>query len=191
MRRRHIAILGGAAALLFVAAFVASPWFAAARLVHALKTGDEAALEQLVDFRSVRRSLSSQISARLVAEAGREARGEASPFAGLVALIAPSMVDQAVQALVTPSGLARLSRLAREVDESRSQRRRDGGRDREPEPADPTFGYTGVNSFAATYFVKGGGRMIWTMEREKLVFWRLKRIEITDAVYEELALRID
>lgn len=189
LKRVQIA-LGVILALAVIAVMVAAPWMAAARLTAALKSGDPDAINRMVDFPSVRSSLSTQLTARITEEARNDPRARDNPFAGLVTLLAPTIVNQLVGAIVTPEGLATLSREAQRAEaESDARRRARGkGRDRgEGGMGKPVLAYSGINTFTATYASRTRGKMVWVLGRDKLFFWKLKKIEVSDLVLDDLA----
>jgi hypothetical protein len=183
MRRIQIGI-GVVAVLALVAIYIASPWLAAARLTSALKSGDPAAIDRMVDFPSVRQSLAGQITAKINEETRNSPEAQNNPFAGLMTLVAPALVNQLVNVVVTPEGLAKLSRQARRADAADRAAHPKGWRKTHPRSAEPsvkpTLAYTGLNTFAATYDAPGKGRMVWVLGREKLFFWKLKKIEVSE-----------
>lgn len=179
----------GVVAAALIAIYIASPWIAAQRLAKALKSGDPAAIDRMVDFPSVRESLSSQLTAKLNAEMRDDPEAAANPFAGLVTLIAPTLVSQLVNVIVTPEGIAKLSREAMKAEAADDAADRSDGERRardDSEDPKPTLAYTGLNTFTATYRAEGKGAMVWTLGREKLFFWKLKKIEVSEIVLEGL-----
>ena len=56
----------------------------------------------------------------------------------------------------------------------------------EGEDPKPILTYTGLNTFTATYRAEGKGAMVWTLGREKLFFWKLKKIEVSEVVLDGL-----
>ncbi|MFN2508642.1 MAG: DUF2939 domain-containing protein [Chthoniobacterales bacterium] len=104
--------------LLFVLLiYVASPYYSFWRFTQALKSTDRSRLELYVDFPSVRQSLKEQLRAKLsppsapAAPAGQPnqpAKPKQDMFAGLLERVGPSLIDQLVDAFVTPDGLAAL-----------------------------------------------------------------------------------
>lgn len=188
LRRVYIGV-GLLAALAVIAIFIASPWMAAARLSRALRSGDPVEIERMVDFPSVRAGLASQITDQLNARLANNPEVRDNPFAGLLTMLAPAAINQALNAVVTPQGLAKLSR---EAETARRASRHEGKRRkarRDEEPAvRPVLAYTGLNTFTATYDNPDKGRMVWVLGREKLFFWKLKKIEVSDVVIEDLNL---
>lgn len=189
MKRVQIA-LGVVAALAGIAIMVAAPWMAASQLSAALKSGDPDAISRMVDFPSVRSSLSTQLTAKINEEARNDPQARDNPFAGLVTLLAPTIVNQLVNVIVTPEGLAKLSREAQRAEAESDARRRARGkaRDRgEGGMGKPVLAYTGINTFTATYSSRTRGKVVWVLGRDKLFFWKLKKVEVSDLMLEELS----
>ena len=189
MYRKAIGITAaGVLVVALITLYVVSPWIAAERLASALKSGDPAAIDRMVDFPSVRASLSSQITARMNAEMRDDPQAANNPFAGLVTLLAPALVNQVVNMVVTPEGLAKLSREYRKVEAAEDAA--DKGKGKKKDKADkepkPKLAYTGVNTFTATYEAKGKGSMVWVLGREKFFFWKLKSLQVSELVLDEL-----
>lgn len=182
-------VLGVVAALATVAVMIAAPWMAAAQLTAALKSGDPVAISRMVDFPSVRANLSSQLTARINEEAANDPRARDNPFAGLVTLLAPTLVNQLVNVIVTPEGLAKLSREAQRAEAESDARHRARGKARERGEGmgKPVLAYTGINTFTATYHSRGKGKMVWVLGRDKVFFWKLKKIEVSDLVLDDLS----
>ena len=194
MNRVQIA-LGVVAALAVIAIMVAAPWMAAAQLTAALKSGDPDAIGRMVDFPSVRSSLSTQLTARINEEARNDPQARDNPFAGLVTLLAPTIVNQLVNVIVTPEGLARLSSEAqraeaesdalfrpmeKEVAADLASDREEGGMGK------PVLAYSGINTFTATYSSRSKGKTVWVLGRDKLFFWKLKKVEVSDLLLDDL-----
>ena len=189
MKRLQIA-LGVVVALAAIAIMVAAPWMAAAQLTAALKSGDPGAISRMVDFPSVRSSLSTQLTAKITEEARNGPQARDNPFAGLVTMLAPTIVNQLVNVIVTPEGLAKLSQEAQRSEAASDARRRAKGEDRdrgERGMGKPVLAYSGINTFTATYSSPTKGKMVWVLGRDKLFFWKLKKIEVSDLVLDDLS----
>ena len=192
MKRVQIA-LGVVVALAVIAIMVAAPWMAAAQLTAALKSGDPNAISRMVDFPSVRSSLSTQLTAKITAEARNDPQARDNPFAGLVTMLAPTIVSQLVNVIVTPEGLAKLSHEAQRAEADSDARhrakgkQRDRGEGRERGMGKPVLAYSGINTFTATYSSPTKGKMVWVLGRDKLFFWKLKKIEVSDLVLDDLS----
>ncbi len=110
---RGLLILSAAAV---VAAYLAMPILTVRALVRAAETGDEAALDRLVDFPAFRESLKEQLTGRLMAEMREDERTDDSALAGLGMLFGPMLVDGAVDALVNPQTIAAMVETAEAPD---------------------------------------------------------------------------
>lgn len=73
-------------------------------------TGDAEALDGLVDFPSVRESLKAQLNAAMMAKMQNDPEMANNPFAGLGMMLAPAIIERAVNAYVTPEGMAAIVR---------------------------------------------------------------------------------
>ncbi|HEX8280147.1 MAG TPA: DUF2939 domain-containing protein [Chthoniobacterales bacterium] len=106
-RKRHPlrALIWALVLLLLI--YLASPYVAFWRFTKVLRAKDHARLEAAVDFRSVRESLKQQLRAKLPKpQAAPEP--EQNQFAGMVERLAPALIDQLVDAFITPQGLTAL-----------------------------------------------------------------------------------
>jgi hypothetical protein len=185
-KHRGWIVLAVALAALGLAWFLAAPLFAFQALANAGQAGDRDRLAALVDFPAVRADLKDQLDTRIEAAVNRDR----SPFGALGALLGPSVVDQVVDAAVTPEGIAAIVRSGRAPLSDMT-----GAKTALPPPPDAvapppgapaapkvraktSFAYTGLNSFTATTVAKGGqDRVGWVMERRGLS-WKLGRIEL-------------
>ena len=93
---------------LLLAAFLAWPYLTAHRIKVAVRDGDTAALADLVDFPRVRQGLKDQLTAAAFAKITRASGDGTGMLEGLGLALAGAFIDNAVDALVTPAGVARL-----------------------------------------------------------------------------------
>ena len=89
-------------------AFVAWPYVTAYRLKAAVRSGDTAALADLIEFPTLRQGLKEQLNAAMLARLAAEPGGDGGLLAGLGLALAGTFIDKAVDAYVTPAGVARL-----------------------------------------------------------------------------------
>ena len=162
------------------------PVFAFQALANAGQAGDSGRLATLVDFPAVRDDLKVQLSDRIEAASSREK----GVFGALGALLGPTVVDQVVDAAVTPEGVAAILRSGRaplsDVSAAKTalppppETAPPVPSDAAPKKAKTSFGYTGFNSFEAVTTSKDGARLGWVMERRGLD-WKLAKIELPPA----------
>lgn len=102
--KKTAVIAGVSIALISVCTYsYLSPYFAVRAIGVAAKDQDTDALNELVDFPAVRESLKATLNAKLAKNVG-ELKSD-NPFAGFGAMLVQSLVNSAVDAMVTPSGM--------------------------------------------------------------------------------------
>jgi len=193
--RRKLWIIGGAIALTaLVIAYFASPLLAFRALAQAAEAGDRDRLERTVDFPAVRASLREQLNARLIGALQRDPALTEGPFGALGALLGPSIVDQVVNATVTPEGVAAMVRSGRaplsDLDRPEPPPPpvipQGEGAEPPPPPAltqssrSTRFAYEGLDRFKATIVTSEAPQapLGWVMERRGLFAWKLVAIEL-------------
>lgn len=182
MKRRSLITAAAVAVGLFLIAYFASPLLAVRGLVSAAKAGDEAALEQRVDFPALRQSMKNEMNARLVAEMRKDLGDHDKALGGLGMLLAPSFISSAVDTLVTPKAVATM------VTEAREPRAADAVGQARPKTDDAddkikrSYSYRGLNTFAVTLHEQGRPerRLSLLMERRNLFFWKLAGVELPE-----------
>jgi len=176
MNRRAIIGAIGAVLLAFLTLYFASPLFAFQALKGAVKSGDQDALEKHVDFPAIRGSLKSQMNAQLLANMQQDPDLRDNPFAGLAFMMAPAIVDRAVETIVTPEGLSALV-------SSGEVRSEDGVRPNSNPANKPKakMGYKDLDTFTVSFDAEGEGATRTTtlvMKRQGLFDWKLKRVDL-------------
>jgi hypothetical protein len=188
MKSKGWAVLAAVVAVLLAAWIVAAPFLTFRSLVEAARNGDAARLERLVDFPAVRESLKAQLAGRLSGALERDRSLRESPFGALGALFGRSIVDQVVDAAVTPAGVAAMVRTGRAPLSDVSARK--PALPPPPETAPPTppgapappprrtrFAYAGPNTFKAVTIARDAQPLTWVLERRGLG-WKLAAIEL-------------
>lgn len=171
------AVIAGIVAL--TVALFASPFLTAQNIVRAARAGDAAALERQVDFPAFRASLKSELNARARLEIRERAKGDRG-LAALGMLLAPSLVEGAVDNFVTPQGVAAMVRSGETPKPER------------PTPADDTpaapkdklhqsWAYRGLNRFAVTLTRddRPNDELVLILERRGPFSWKLAGVDLT------------
>jgi len=169
-----IAVVAGVVIALFV-----SPFVAAQALIRAARTGDAAGLERQVDFPAFRASLKSELNARAALEIRDRARGDAG-LTALGMLIAPSLVDGAVDNFVTPQAIAAMVRSGEKPEPERPV----PSPDTPAEPKDrlhQAWAYRGMNTFTVTLTRRDrpDDALVLIMERRGPFAWKLAGVDLT------------
>jgi hypothetical protein len=133
----------------FSLVWAASPVFAGQALIRAAKAGDEARLEQLVDFPALRQSMKDEFNAELVARMRRDPRVVESGLGGIGLMLAPMLLAGAVDAVVTPQGVAAMVSSGEAPDPTDDRRPAPSSGDEE-EDIHQSWGYRDLNTFAIT-----------------------------------------
>lgn len=173
---KKVAILGAAALMIGGGAYFGSPYIAARDLKTSAISGDTDKLDAAVDFPSVRDSLKSQISSEMTKKMASDPSMKDNPFAGLGMLMVPAIVDKAVDAYVTPDGIAAMVR-GEQPGASKSADHTDN--------PDIHYAYDWVNmdrfrvkmTNAKTH--ENGPALVF--ERRGIVTWKLVKIDLADS----------
>lgn len=180
MQRKLLA--AGAAVLIVAGAglFAAQPYMTVAAIRAAVAKGDPARLDALIDFVSVRSNLKAQLNAKLAAALQADPKMKDNPFAGLAMLVAPAIVDRAIDAYATPDGIAQLAAgvdrgsitpKMKPVDEARPQAFRQA-----------SMAYVDLNTFRATPKGDPANQPTFVLKRSSPFAWKLSRIELPAAM---------
>ncbi len=167
-------------AIVVVVAYLAMPVLTVRALVRAAETGDEAALERLVDFPAFRESLKEQLTGRLMAEMREDPRADDSALAGLGMLFGPMLVDGAVDALVNPQAIAAMVETAEAPDPA------DAIAPAEPEAKDgdirKSYAYRDLNTFVLglTDPERPDETLKLLLKRDGLFGWKLSGVELPE-----------
>jgi hypothetical protein len=174
MSRRLPLILVAVAALLVIGAYVASPYWAVRDFVAAARSGDAARLNGAIDFPAVRKSLKPQMTEALTGQPDGERRKKHGPFGGLGRLLAPVIVDQALDTLVTPDTIAQ---LIRHGDPRPSP---SAGTTPPARPLSYSYSYIGLDRFRVILVSpdhpESPAQLIF--ERRNLFWWTLVRLNL-------------
>lgn len=161
--------------LLALGAYVAAgPWLTVRAIRHALQVQDASALAEQVDFPAVRASLKAQMEDRLARATGPQWQSNLLGQAGLA--LAHGVLETAVDAMVTPSGLAALM-------EGRAVWKRLHGDSAVPatpeaEPLrDARYRYESLSVFTATIRNADGLPTVFVLRRDGLR-WKLCEIRL-------------
>jgi hypothetical protein len=166
-------------AALFLAAYGGSPYWAVQQLREAARTGDQEKLEAHVDFPAVRDSIKSQLNAAIAERVQAEGDAENNPFAVLGAMLAPAIVEQAVNAYVTPDAIAKMVKDG-EAPTGADAVAPEEESAKEEDKAKLSYAYSSLDRFKATVTSEDqpDEPLVMTMERRGMFGWKLVRIDL-------------
>lgn len=177
---KGVVVLGVVA---FLLAYFGTPILTVNSLVAAARAGDEAALEQLVDFPAFRDSLKDELTTRLMTEARADPDVRDSALGGLGMMLAPMLVSGAVDALVNAPTIAAMVRTAETPDPTDTT----GATTPEPESEDrdirQSYAYRDLNTFVLglTDPDRPDEKLKLLLKRQGLFGWKLAGIDLPDA----------
>lgn len=151
-----------------------SPYFAASNLRETAAKGDADALDELVDFPSVRESLKAQMNAAMMAKMQSDPEMANNPFAGLGMMLAPTIIERAVDAYVTPEGMAAIVRGKKPAGASKAEAAN-------PEP-DYKSEWLDLDTFRVTPVGQGANDPMpsFIFKRQGFASWELTKIEFPE-----------
>ena len=169
-----------AIAVLLAACYLGSPFLGFYRLQEAAKSGDQDALETVVDFPVVRGNLKAQLNAGLMSKLQADPKLKGNAFAALGMMFATAVIDKLVDSYLTPQAIGMMVTRARAP--------KPGGTadsDRPPQ-LDRGYGYINLDRFRVTVADHGRPDMPlgFVMERRGLVGWKLIRIELPGRLFD-------
>jgi len=173
MNRRYIIVGAAVVAVGFLALYAASPVLAFQGLRSAAEKGNRDKLEKLVDFPSVRDSLKSQLTVAFNKRMSADPEMQSNPFAGIALMMIPAMVNTAIDAYVTPDGMANI------VKGQKPKAAADPAPP--PPPAEKpktSYGYTDLDTFKVTIDSADTAPMDLVMRRQGFFTWQMKRIDL-------------
>jgi len=166
------------AVLLFAAAYVGSPFWAARQFQAAALSADVERIDAAIDFPAVRESLKSQMTVALTDRMRNDPDMRANPFAGLGMMVMPVIIDKAVDGFVTPeamSAMIRRGRMERGAPEPTIDRH-----------VDYDYDYRTLDRFAVAVKASGTERRDaprFVFERRGLFSWKVIRLELPDSMF--------
>jgi hypothetical protein len=118
--------LGAGALCVLVALYVAYPYHTLHRIEDALESGDQTALEDLIDWPSLREGLKDDLNTLATRALAEQAAPSGDPQValgmGIAAIFVPVLVQRTVDTYVTPAGIAALMRREPKAYEAASAR---------------------------------------------------------------------
>jgi len=151
-----------------------TPYLALNKLQKAAQRGDEQAMAELVDFPALRESVKGNVRGAVAHSVGGR-----NPIGVLGGILAGAVTGPVVDAVVTPQGIAALTRGERPGS------RREGGGDSRLRVKDVKVkrGYESFDLFVVHFVSKESGRerMALLLRREGIAHWRLSGIRVPGA----------
>lgn len=165
--------------LLFGAAYVGSPFWAARQFKGAALSADVDRLDAAVDFPAVRDSLKSQLTVAMTAKMENDPEMRSNPFAGLGMMMMPAIISRMVDSFVTADGMSAMMK--------RGKMERGADATVNPE-VDYDYAYLTLDRFAVTVKAPDTAEdqaPKFVFERRGLFSWKVIRLEIPESVFAD------
>jgi hypothetical protein len=163
-------------ALLLAAGYYAgSPYLAVAMMRRAGQEGDYASMNEYIDYARLRENFKGQFNARLVKQV---TNGRSDAGTGLA--LAPLVIDQMIDAFVTPEGVASMLEGA-DAEEAKEGKKFDAKTD---EPSTITQGYVGGLSRFAVRIESDDVMTTVIFRRSGFATWKLTEVELPDDAFQ-------
>lgn len=176
-KNKIIAAVVAVLAALIVIYVAAAPYITVHQIKSAAKAHDSVALSQHIDFDSVRLSLKEQLNAKFARELGQDPDMHNNPFALLGMALAGVVVDKAVDAYISPSGVTQLMEGRKpQAEHEPEQAEGSAPHSTERKPlADASMGYESLNRFVVKAPDDEGRETQFWLTRRGLS-WKLTQI---------------
>ena len=172
--KKNVIVVAAAAIVVLVGYVAVGPFITIHQLKSAIERQDPEALASTVDFPTLRENLKEQLNAFFVSNAAIELKD--NPFGALGALFASKLAESAVDALVTPPGLANL--MAGRPKQAQPEQHAQQSSVRAPELLrNARYTYDGMNKFSARVSAEQGQEIRFVFTRHALS-WKLSNIII-------------
>lgn len=172
----------GVAVVGFAAAYFGSPVLAARDLTQAAESGDEAELRRLVDFPAFRSSLKDELRDEMVAKLRMDNRLGDTALSGLGMILAPGLVNGAVDLLITPEVIAEVVKTGETPDPTRRLRNRETEAETgaKGDEVKQSYGFRDLNTFTLTLSQADDPdqKLTLLMTRKGLFGWKLSGVDI-------------
>lgn len=172
----------GVAVVGFAAAYFGSPVLAARDLTQAAESGDEAELRRLVDFPAFRSSLKDELRDEMVAKLRMDNRLGDTALSGLGMILAPGLVNGAVDLLITPEVIAEVVKTGETPDPTRRLRNRETEAETgaKGDEVKQSYGFRDLNTFTLTLSQADDPdqKLTLLMKRRGLFGWKLSGVDI-------------
>ena len=185
MNKRAMGIIAAIIAVC-VAAYLASPFLAVRQFRNAALAADVDGLDATVDFPAVRESLKSQFTVALTAKMANDPKMKSNPFAGLGAMLMPTIIGKMVDGFVTPEGISGLVKQGRVKSDKTDPQTT-------PNPdIHYSYAYRNLDRFAVTIEAPNATKEdapSLVFERRGLFSWKMIRLEIPENAFANTGTR--
>ena len=172
LKLRWLLYVGTVLVIGFCLFYISTAYFAVHSLKTAILKGDQEALQSHIDFPLLRESVKEEFKAQIV----RNASKDTGMFSGLTQLMAPSVIDNQVDAYLSPEGLNDiLTPMKDGIKAAQDSGEKNGGKRDTNNPFQLThLGFDSLTDFEFTFFESKVHLHYYGLG------WKVYRIELVD-----------
>lgn len=161
--------------LLLGAWFAITPYLAMWNMRAAAVDRDAQTFSSYIDFPVFKENLKSELNAKMLFEMSKDQKMKDNPFSGLAFAAGPTIVNNMVDAYISPAAIERLFKSdARQTGAEQNVATRTFNQDfMSEEQGEIAAGYKTFNEFQVAYKLRSGGGTIFVFERRNLFSWQL------------------
>ncbi|HGY4638381.1 TPA: DUF2939 domain-containing protein [Acinetobacter baumannii] len=176
MNKKLIGAIIAAVIVLVGGYYYASPYLALNSIKSAAQAGDSEKISKYIDYPSVRQSFKDQMNAYMFKEmASKEANG----WEALGAMMASTMVDKMIDAMITPEGMTLMlqGKDLKSTSSNGSVNHQVSGAKEEPKP-NYTSRYASMNDFEVVIKDQDKAKKVKVMMVRDGLSWKINKIVV-------------
>lgn len=127
----------------------AAPYITVYQIKSAIDLNDGERLSEYIDFEKLRQSLKDQMNAKLAGELAKNEKAANNSFVQLGSLLAGAFIEKAIDAIVTPSGIAKIMSGENPTNERKERNGSASKQNRDPLSA-ASMSYKSLEKFVVT-----------------------------------------
>lgn len=164
-----------AVVLAILAYLYASPYIALNSIKNTAQAGDSDTVSKYIDYSSVRQSFKDQMNVVMMKEMGKH---ENNGFAALGAMLASSMVEKMVDALVTPEGMTMMLQGKNLKESAKGSVQQESSETQDEHKPDYKSGYTSLNDFEVVIKDQDKAKEVKVMMVRDGLSWKINKIAV-------------
>lgn len=175
MNKKLIGSLIAAVIVLIGGYYYASPYIVLNSIKSAAQAGDSEKVSAYIDYPSVRQSFKDQMNAYIVKDmASKETNG----WEALGAMMATTMVDKMVDAVVTPEGMTLILQGKNLKDNVKDSVQQEESSIQDEHQPDYKSGYTSLNDFEIVVKDQGKAKQVKVLMVRNGLSWKINKIVV-------------
>lgn len=156
--------------------FIATPFLTLNSLRNAAEARDGRTFAGYIDFPQFRENLKAELNAAMAQNLASDSGFKDNPFSGLGAMLAPTIINNMVDAYITPAGIERM--MAAQTAPKDVGPQVAGIGQGQIFEGTAEMGYSGINEFQVAITDKDRRTTVLIFERQNIIGWRLINLKL-------------